>query len=73
MSDAIKRIRDALDHGDFGPMLADDVEELLAAHDALVKERDDEVLRLRQKLRGADAFERSVSEALNSGDGSYRP
>jgi hypothetical protein len=33
----------------------------------------DEVLRLRQKLRGADAFGRSINEALNSGDGSYRP
>jgi len=37
MTDAIKRIRDALDHGDFGPMLADDVEELLAERDALLE------------------------------------
>jgi hypothetical protein len=25
------------------------------------------------ELRGANAFERSVNEALNTGDGSYRP
>lgn len=33
----------------------------------------DELDSLRAKLRGADAFERGVNEALNSGDGSYRP
>ena len=44
MTDAIERIREALDHGDFGPMLADDVEELLAEHDAL----EGEVKRRRQ-------------------------
>ena len=28
---------------------------------------------LEEKLRGEEAFHRSVDEALNSGDGSYRP
>ena len=32
-----------------------------------------EIRRLRVQIAGHEAFERSVVEALNSGDGSYRP
>lgn len=38
-----------------------------------LSEAADEIERLRRTKSAADAFERSVSEALNSGDGSYRP
>lgn len=65
MTDAEKRIREALaavERGFHVEIKSVDIAALLA-----------ELERLRQKLRGADAFERSVSEALNSGDGSYRP
>lgn len=39
-----------------------------AAHDA-----EEIVCKLRQRIDGYEAWERSVNEALNSGDGSYRP
>lgn len=40
---------------------------------ATVAEQAREIERLKQELAVADAFERSVNEALNSGDGSYKP
>ena len=46
---------------------------IIACHPAAISELLDELERLRQKLRGADAAERSINEALNSGDGNYRP
>lgn len=46
---------------------------IAACNPAAIRELLAELERLRQKLRGADAAERSINEALNSGDGNYRP
>jgi hypothetical protein len=43
------------------------------AREALIAELQRENAALRQKLAAADSFARSVNEALNTGDGSYRP
>lgn len=49
------------------------MEQELAKRDAEIAALREENKRLRKELEKAKAFERSVNEALNSGDGSYRP
>lgn len=62
---------------------ADEIERLTAERDELRRQLDEcsqmlarqaaTIRDLESKLRSADAAERSINEALNSGDGSYRP
>jgi hypothetical protein len=40
---------------------------------ARIEEVEQEVVYLREEVRGLRAFKRSVDEALNSGEGYYRP
>lgn len=40
---------------------------------SLMLKAADELERLRREVEGLRAFKRSVDEALNSGNGSYRP
>jgi hypothetical protein len=47
--------------------------EQLAAHIDFVKQYQGEVADLKAKLDGLRQFKSSVDEALNSGDGAYRP
>lgn len=51
----------------------DDLRRQLAECSQMLARQARTIRELEGKLRAAEAFERAVGEAINSGDGSYRP
>jgi hypothetical protein len=60
------------EHADVDPKYLSDLRDVVALC-ARVRELEAGNATMRQRISGYESWERSVTEALNSGDGSYRP